>query len=83
MRFSFIVLGLWVLHQWWRYLYFGDLLPNTAHAQSISVFGNLRPWLPDYDIAAIRTGQWTPGEGQVWEGSFATAGQTDDRKAAP
>ena len=26
--------------------------------------------LPDYDIAAIRTGQYVPGEGQVWEGVF-------------
>ena len=45
MCFSFIVLGLWILFQWWRYLYFGDFLPNTAYAQSISVFENLRPWL--------------------------------------
>ena len=45
MCFTFIVLGLWVLFQWWRYLYFGDFLPNTAYAQSISVFENLRPWL--------------------------------------
>ena len=45
MCFSFIVLGLWVLFQWWRYLYFGDFLPNTTYAQSISVFENLRPWL--------------------------------------
>ena len=45
MCFSFIVLGLWILFQWWRYLHFGDFLPNTAYAQSISVFENLRPWL--------------------------------------
>ena len=26
--------------------------------------------LPDYAIAAIRTGQFVPGEGQIWNGSF-------------
>ncbi len=26
--------------------------------------------LPDYDIAAIRTGQYVPGEGRIWEGSL-------------
>lgn len=41
-RFSLIVLGLWVLFQLWRYLYFGDLLPNTAYAQHVSVVDNLR-----------------------------------------
>lgn len=41
-RFSLIVLGLHVLFQLWRYLYFGDLLPNTAYAQAISVADNLR-----------------------------------------
>ncbi len=47
-RFSCVVLGLWGLFQLWRYLYFGELLPNTAHAQSISVIDNLRSWLrPD------------------------------------
>ncbi len=44
-RFAFVVLGLWALFQVWRYHYFGELLPNTAHAQGISVFDNLRPWL--------------------------------------
>ncbi len=44
LRFSGVVLGLWTLFQLWRYLYFGDLLPNTAYAQSISVFDNLRSW---------------------------------------
>ena len=44
-RFSLMVLGLWVLFQSWRYLYFGDLWPNTAYAQNISVADNLRPWL--------------------------------------
>ncbi len=38
--------------------------------------------LPDYDIAAIRTGQYT-GEGQVWKGGFDLAGSTDDGQAAP
>lgn len=44
-RFSLMVLGLWVLFQLWRYLYFGDLWPNTAYAQNISVADNLRPLL--------------------------------------
>ena len=38
--------------------------------------------LPDYGIAAIRTGQYT-GEGQVWKGGFDLAGPAGDGKAAP
>ena len=38
--------------------------------------------LPDYGIAAIRTGQYT-GEGQVWKGGFDLVGSADDGKAAP
>ena len=38
--------------------------------------------LPDYAIAAIRTGQYT-GEGQVWKGSFDLAGPAGNGKAAP
>ena len=38
--------------------------------------------LPDYAIAAIRTGQYT-GEGQVWKGSFDLTGSADNGKAAP
>ena len=26
--------------------------------------------LPDYDIAAIRTGQYVAGEGRIWQGRF-------------
>ena len=44
-RFSLLVSGLWVLFHWWRYLYFGDLLPNTAHAQGVPLADNLRLWL--------------------------------------
>ena len=43
--FSLLVLGLWALFQLWRYLYFGDLLPNTSYAQGITVIANLRPYL--------------------------------------
>ena len=43
--FSLLVLGLWALFQLWRYLYFGDLLPNTSYAQDITVIANLRPYL--------------------------------------
>ena len=38
--------------------------------------------LPDYGIAAIRTGQYT-GEDRIWEGSFEVVGPADDRNAAP
>ena len=38
--------------------------------------------LPDYGIAAIRTGQYT-GEGEVWKGSFDLAGPAGNGKAAP
>ena len=37
--------------------------------------------LPDYAIAAIRTGQFT-GEGRVWEGSFDVVEPANDGKAA-
>ena len=37
--------------------------------------------LPDYAIAAIRTGQFT-GEGRIWEGSFNVVNPADDGKAA-
>ena len=39
--------------------------------------------LPDYAIAAIRTGQFIPGEGQIWNGSFEVVEPADDGKAAP
>ena len=38
--------------------------------------------LPDYAIAAIRTGQFT-GAGRIWEGSFAVVEPADDGRAAP
>ena len=38
--------------------------------------------LPDYAIAAIRTGQFT-GEGQIWKGSFDVVEPADDGNAAP
>ncbi len=39
--------------------------------------------LPEYDIAAIRTGQYVPAEGRMWEGSFEVVEPADDGKAAP
>ena len=39
--------------------------------------------LPDYDIAAIRTGQFILGEGRIWKGSFDLAEPADDGQAAP
>ena len=38
--------------------------------------------LPDYAIAAVRTGQYT-GEGRIWEGSFEVVEPADDGNAAP
>ena len=35
--FSFLVFILWFSYHLWRYIYFGDLLPNTAYAQGISI----------------------------------------------
>ena len=43
--FGGIVLALWVVFNLWRYLYFGDLLPNTAHVQEIDVTDNISVWL--------------------------------------
>ena len=37
LNFSLIVFAIWMLFHFWRYLYFGDLMPNTAYAQAISV----------------------------------------------
>ena len=39
--FSSVVFVLWIALHVWRYLYFGEILPNTANAQSISILGNL------------------------------------------
>ena len=44
-RFSLLASGLWVLFHWYRYLYFGDLLPNTAYAQDVPLADKLRLWL--------------------------------------
>ena len=37
--FSLAVVGLWVGYNLWRYVYFGDLTPNTAYAQEIEAGG--------------------------------------------
>ncbi len=42
-----------------------------------------RRTLPGYDIAAIRTGQYIPGEGRVWEGGFDVVDPTGGGEAAP
>ena len=52
-RFSLLAIGLWALFHVWRYLYFGDLIPNTAYAQRISVLDNIAPWL-DLDWGRMR-----------------------------
>ncbi len=39
--FSILVFGLWVSYHLWRYMYFGDLSPNTATAQGISLSEHL------------------------------------------
>ena len=61
---SLLVPGLWALFQGWRYLYFGDVLPNTAYAQGISVFDNLRPWLA-LDWEHMRAGSILDSHGGV------------------
>ncbi len=43
--FTGIVLLLWGTFNLWRYLYFGDLLPNTAYAQGIDLADNIGVWL--------------------------------------
>ncbi len=40
--FSILVFGLWVGFHLWRYIYFGDLSPNTATAQGIDMGDRLR-----------------------------------------
>lgn len=40
--FSIVVFALWVLFHLSRYFYFGDILPNTAEAQGISVSDRIR-----------------------------------------
>lgn len=42
-------LALWLIFMLWRYYYFGQLLPNTAFAQDISVSDRLR-WLFSLNI---------------------------------
>ena len=40
--FSAFVFILWSVFNLWRYIYFGDLSPNTAHAQNIVISERLR-----------------------------------------
>ena len=42
--FSTFVFVLWLLFHLWRYAYFGDLLPNTAYAQGITITERLIDW---------------------------------------
>ncbi len=43
--FSFAVFLLWLGFHVWRYTYFGDVLPNTAYAQTISVSDRISLWM--------------------------------------
>jgi len=43
--FSLVVFVLWLIFQLWRYYYFGDILPNTAYAQGISMSDRLHSLL--------------------------------------
>lgn len=52
--FSLVVFVLWVLFQIWRYYYFGDILPNTAYAQGISM-GDRLSLLLHGDINYLKT----------------------------
>lgn len=42
--FFLTTIGVWLAFMTWHYLYFGQLLPNTAYAQDISVINRLQ-WL--------------------------------------
>ena len=56
MYFSGIVLGLWLTFNLWRYVYFGDILPNTAHVQDVHVLGfvgRLTALVVDFDIVPM------------------------------
>lgn len=41
-NFLFKVLLIWIVFQTIRFLYFGDILPNTAYAQNISLIGRIK-----------------------------------------
>ena len=43
--FSTLVFVLWFSYHLWRYMYFGDLLPNTAYAQDITITERLHNWI--------------------------------------
>ena len=45
----------WLLVNFWRYTYFGDLVPNTARAQQISIEDNL------LRLITLNPEQWTTG----------------------
>ena len=50
--FSGVVFAMWLTFNLWRYVYFGDVLPNTAHVQDIHALGivtRLTALLVDFD----------------------------------
>lgn len=54
--FSGVVLGLWLTFNVWRFVYFGDIFPNTAHVQDVQVLGivgRLSALLVDFDIVPM------------------------------
>ena len=60
-----------------------DFRDHSLSARNICV---ARRELPDYDLAAIRTGQYLRVEGgfdNIWEGSINVTEQAGDKKAAP
>ncbi len=68
----------------WRWLYGFDNLDFSFSNHLLIKRGvcAARRELPDYAIAATRTGQFT-GEGRIWEGSFDVAEPAGDGNTAP
>ena len=42
--FSAIVFAMWIGFNLWRYIYFGDITPNTAYAQGLTLDARLNVW---------------------------------------
>ncbi|NDF13132.1 MAG: hypothetical protein EB060_10020 [Proteobacteria bacterium] len=42
--FTLLVIAMWVLFNWWRYMYFGSFTPNTAPAKDIDVWWRIVNW---------------------------------------
>ena len=45
----------WAAFEAWRYVYFGDLVSNTAYAQEIDVLARIRNWQHSFELVASGT----------------------------